>query len=172
VGQSNLAGDTLHQAFLWRNGVMKNLGSLPGLPTSVSNSVNNNEMVVGFSQNVNGDDDSSVAWVWQAGVMTNLNDLIALLQNGIRSGVLRTNRFATSFISGSWREVSSYRRSQASEERSVAFTAKLCKVDFCQRRRNKPKPVARALLRSHRHMKVHRSLEEITGELVHGIAEP
>jgi probable HAF family extracellular repeat protein len=56
---------------------MTDLGSLPGLPTSHANAINNQGQVVGFSQDANGDDASSVAWIWQDGVMTDLNTLIA-----------------------------------------------------------------------------------------------
>jgi probable HAF family extracellular repeat protein len=77
VGQSNLHGEILHHGFLWQNGMMTDLGSLPGLPTSLANAINNQGQVVGFSQDANGDDSSSVAWIWQEDVMTDLNTVIA-----------------------------------------------------------------------------------------------
>jgi probable HAF family extracellular repeat protein len=75
VGQSNLAGETNHHAFFWQDGVMTDLGSLPGLPTSLANAINNQGQVVGFSNGPSGDP-SAVAWLWQNGVMTDLNTLI------------------------------------------------------------------------------------------------
>ena len=76
VGESDLPGDTLHHAFLWQNDVMSDLGSLPGLPTSAAGGINNNGQVVGYSQDANSDDSTSVAWIWQDGVLTDLNTLI------------------------------------------------------------------------------------------------
>jgi probable HAF family extracellular repeat protein len=77
VGQSDLPGDTAHHAFLWTedNG-MQDLGTLPGLPVSLANGINNKGQVVGFSQDANGDTLSSVPFIWQDGVLTDLNTLI------------------------------------------------------------------------------------------------
>lgn len=76
VGQSVvLPGNILH-GFLWQSGVMTDLGSLPGLPTSIANAINNHGQVVGLSQDANGDDSSSVAWIWQHSEITDLNSLI------------------------------------------------------------------------------------------------
>lgn len=76
VGQSDLLGDTFHHGFFWEKGAMTDVGSLPGLPTSIAQGVNNQGKVVGFSQDANGDDVSSVAFLWQNGVLTDLNTLI------------------------------------------------------------------------------------------------
>jgi probable HAF family extracellular repeat protein len=75
VGQSNLPSGILH-AFLRQNGIISDLGFLPGLPTSIANAINNQGLVGGDSQDANGDDFSAVAWIWQNGVMTDLNTLI------------------------------------------------------------------------------------------------
>jgi probable HAF family extracellular repeat protein len=53
VGFATLPGDTTLHAFLWRNGAMKDLGSLAGadpLPSSAAFSVNDDNEVVGFSE--------------------------------------------------------------------------------------------------------------------------
>lgn len=76
VGQSDLPGDTFHHGFFWEKGTMTDVGSLPGLPNSIAQAINNHGQVVGFSQDANGDDSSSVAFLWQDGVLTDLNMLI------------------------------------------------------------------------------------------------
>lgn len=76
VGQSDLLGDTFHHGFFWEKGAMTDVGSLPGFPTSIAQGINNQANVVGFSQDANGDDFSSVAFLWQNGVLTDLNTLI------------------------------------------------------------------------------------------------
>jgi probable HAF family extracellular repeat protein len=77
VGQSDLPGDTRLHAFLWQDGVMTDLGSLSdALPTSEAIGINNQGQIVGFSQDPAGDDDSSVAVVWENGTITDLNTVI------------------------------------------------------------------------------------------------
>ena len=75
VGQADVPGGT-HHAFLWQDGVMSDLGFLPGLPTSFADGINNQGQVIGVSQDANGDDFSSVPFLWQNGVITDLNSLI------------------------------------------------------------------------------------------------
>jgi len=65
-----------HHAFLWQDGVMTDLGFLPGRPTSFADGINNQGQVIGVSQDANGDDFSSVPFLWQNGVITDLNTLI------------------------------------------------------------------------------------------------
>ena len=77
VGQSDLPGDLTHHAFLWQRGVITDLGTIYDLPVSVANGINNKGQVVGFSQDLNGDFSSTVAWIWQDGTMTDLNTLVA-----------------------------------------------------------------------------------------------
>jgi probable HAF family extracellular repeat protein len=52
---------------------MQDLGTLPGIPGSLANGINNRSQVVGFSDDFNG---NTVALLWQNCAMTNLNTLI------------------------------------------------------------------------------------------------
>src|SRR5262249_33227219 len=72
VGQSNLPGDTTFHAFLWQNGVMTDLGTLPGHSSSAAFGINSKGQIVGQSCS----DVECRAFLWQDGVMTDLNDLI------------------------------------------------------------------------------------------------
>jgi probable HAF family extracellular repeat protein len=83
VGISDLPGDTTTHAFLWRrrryrvdrdtNGVMTDLGTLPGDALSIANDINAKGQVVGNSCDVNF---NCRAFLWENGVMTDLNALI------------------------------------------------------------------------------------------------
>lgn len=74
VGFSNLPGDSITHAFLWENGVMTDLGTLPGGDiNSLAFGINNEGQVVGLSCGINFD---CVGFLWQDGVMTDLNTLI------------------------------------------------------------------------------------------------
>ena len=85
VGYSTLPGDTALHAFLWRKGVMTDLGTLAGsgtLPYSVAFSINDNDEVVGFSeasvpdsQNTCGDSLVCLPVLWRNGVITALPTL-------------------------------------------------------------------------------------------------
>ncbi len=72
VGDSDLPGDTIQHAFLWtdRSG-MQDLGTLPGDTGSSTESINNRGQIAGVSYT----DVSSRAFIWQDGVMTDLNTL-------------------------------------------------------------------------------------------------
>jgi probable HAF family extracellular repeat protein len=72
-GISDLPGDTTTLAFLWRNGVMTDLGMLPGDALSIANAINAKGQVVGNSCDVNF---NCRVFLWQNGVMTDLNALI------------------------------------------------------------------------------------------------
>ena len=76
VGQSDLAGDTTLHAFLWnkRNG-MRDLGTLPGDSASLAFGTNNNGQVVGGSC-LDATFNSCTAFLWQHGVMSDLNALV------------------------------------------------------------------------------------------------
>ena len=72
VGDSDLAGDTTQHAFLWTNqDGMQDLGVLPGDTDSSTESINNRGRVAGVSYTTV----SSRAFLWQNGVMTDLNTL-------------------------------------------------------------------------------------------------
>ena len=75
VGNSDLPGDTTFDAFLWtRKTGMQDLGTLSGDVASVSISINDAGSVVGASLDANFD---PRAFLWEKGVMTDLNTLIA-----------------------------------------------------------------------------------------------
>jgi probable HAF family extracellular repeat protein len=71
-GVSYLAGDTNYHAFLWTWGHMTDLGTLPGDVNSSGDGVNDWGQVVGGSFTAT----TSRAYIWQNGVMTDLNTLI------------------------------------------------------------------------------------------------
>jgi len=74
VGQADIAGDTTYHAFLWtKDKGMLDLGTLPGGVLSAALGMNNNGQVVGGSCDANG---NCPAFLWQDGVMTDLNTLI------------------------------------------------------------------------------------------------
>jgi probable HAF family extracellular repeat protein len=83
VGQSDLTGDTattgdcagapLTRAVLWRNGVIINLGVLPGDCLSSANDINARGQVIGLSCDVNF---NCRAFLWDHGVMMDLNSLV------------------------------------------------------------------------------------------------
>ncbi len=75
VGNSDLPGDTTFHAFLWtkRTG-MQDLGTLSGDVASVSISINEAGSVIGASLDANF---NPRAFLWEKGVMTDLNTLIA-----------------------------------------------------------------------------------------------
>ncbi len=75
VGNSDLPGDTTFHAFLWTKRTrMQDLGTLSGDVASVSISINDAGTVVGASLDANF---NPRAFLWENGVMTDLNTLIA-----------------------------------------------------------------------------------------------
>jgi probable HAF family extracellular repeat protein len=75
VGNSDLPGDTTYHAFLWSRGTgMQDLGTLSGDAASVGISINDAGSVVGASMDASF---NSRAIVWEKGLMTDLNTLIA-----------------------------------------------------------------------------------------------
>ena len=77
VGSSpvNNGSDGLAQrAFLWEDGVMTDLGALPGLPDSRSHAINELGQVVGFSSFFDPDttDEIFESFLWEDGVMIDL----------------------------------------------------------------------------------------------------
>jgi len=75
VGVSDLPGDTTFNAFLWtKSAGMQDLGTLSGDIASVSISINDGGSVVGLSLDA---DFNPRAFLWQNGVMTDLNTLVS-----------------------------------------------------------------------------------------------
>jgi probable HAF family extracellular repeat protein len=75
VGNSDLPGDTTFHAFLWtRRTGMQDLGTLSGDIASLSISINDGGSVVGASLDANF---NPRAFLWEKGLMTDLNTLIA-----------------------------------------------------------------------------------------------
>lgn len=73
-GESNLPGDTTSHAFLWEKRIgMKDLGTLPGDFSSIAYGIDNEGRVVGTSCD---EAFNCRAFLWQHGVMTDLNTLI------------------------------------------------------------------------------------------------
>jgi probable HAF family extracellular repeat protein len=74
VGSSDLLGDTTMHGFLWKKSTgMIDLGTLPGDVGSDADGINNLGQVVGGSWDADGNDR---AYLWQNGVMRDLNTLI------------------------------------------------------------------------------------------------
>ena len=74
VGHSDLAGDTAFHAYIWAKGTgMKDIGTLPGDFASLALGINDGAVVVGASLDPNF---NSRAFIWENGVMTDMNDLI------------------------------------------------------------------------------------------------
>ena len=75
VGNSDLPGDTTFHAFLWtRKTRMQDLGTLSGDVNSLSISINDAGSAVGASLDANF---NPRAFLWEKGVMTDLNTLVA-----------------------------------------------------------------------------------------------
>jgi probable HAF family extracellular repeat protein len=97
VGFATLTGDTSVHAFLWRKGLMTDLGTLGGsdtLPFSAAVDINDSDEIVGFSEtstpdplgeNFCGDSLVCLPFVWRAGVMSPLPTLGG--NNGQASGI-------------------------------------------------------------------------------------
>lgn len=79
VGQSTLAGEQHILGFKWENGVLTNLGTLPGDSDSLAAAVNSVGQVVGFSATQPATGGAGLfmrGFIWKNGVMTDLNTLI------------------------------------------------------------------------------------------------
>jgi probable HAF family extracellular repeat protein len=84
VGSADLAGGSTHHAFLFANGVTQDLGSLG--TNSDATAINDSDVVVGFSETLNGSGGGQHAFRYQNGVMQDLGTL-----GGTQSGALAVN---------------------------------------------------------------------------------
>jgi probable HAF family extracellular repeat protein len=73
VGQSGLPGNMAFHAFLWSEGGLTDLGTLPGDFVSWAATINNSGQAVGASFDASG---NARAVVWENGAMADLNTLI------------------------------------------------------------------------------------------------
>ena len=79
VGTVGSADGTTEFGALWRNGVLTNLGTLPGDFAAIASGINNKGQVVGSTLDSNFN--WSHAFIWQDGVMTNLGTLFPASSN-------------------------------------------------------------------------------------------
>jgi probable HAF family extracellular repeat protein len=77
VGTANISGSCgiTTRAFLWRNGVITDLGGLPESPSSGATFINSRSQVVGLSSPCDGS--SMSAFLWEDGSMVDLNTLVS-----------------------------------------------------------------------------------------------
>jgi probable HAF family extracellular repeat protein len=75
AGDSTTSSGSVH-AFRHSGGVMSDLGTLPGLPDSYGLAINADGEVVGYAVDPEGGGDSSAAFVYRNGTMSNLNLMI------------------------------------------------------------------------------------------------
>jgi probable HAF family extracellular repeat protein len=73
AGISALAGNSTVHAFLWRNGVMRDLGTLPGDVISAATGLNDDDLATGQSCSAGG---ACRAVLWKNGMIFNLNHLV------------------------------------------------------------------------------------------------
>ena len=110
VGQSAAAGEVLH-AFVWRHGVMADLGTLPGDNRSFATSINNRGQIVGWSGHSTGIIiDYTRPVLWTDGSVVDLSALIpansgwvldvavAINSRGQIAGTGHRNGFARPFL--------------------------------------------------------------------------
>ncbi len=74
VGQSMITSESWH-AFLWQNGEMRDLGTLPTFDFSIASEINNAGQIVGYAT-IDGDWSKPHGFLWQEGTMWDLNDVV------------------------------------------------------------------------------------------------
>ena len=67
--------DRLNGSFVFEDGMFTDLGTLPGYDVIAGLDLNNDSIVVGIARAVESSDEPDIGFVWQGGIMTNLNDL-------------------------------------------------------------------------------------------------
>ncbi len=66
----------INGSFLLRDGKFIDLGQLPGYDVIDGTDLNDQSQIVGLARAVESSDEPDVGFIWQGGIMTNLNDLI------------------------------------------------------------------------------------------------
>jgi probable HAF family extracellular repeat protein len=74
VGSGRISTTT--EAFLWDGRTMINLGTLPGFERGAAFDINDVGQIVGRAWRVGGNSNIESSFIWQNGVMTDLNDLL------------------------------------------------------------------------------------------------
>lgn len=70
------AGVLEYRPFLWSNGTMRDLGNLPGFEICGAAATNDHGAVVGGCVQSENNPNLRAGWIWQHGVMRNLNELV------------------------------------------------------------------------------------------------
>jgi probable HAF family extracellular repeat protein len=78
IGNSDLSGDAATHTFLWQNGTMSDLGTLPGDVDSFAGGINDEGQVVGESCDASG---ICRGYLWQKGSIYDLNTLVPANDN-------------------------------------------------------------------------------------------
>ena len=68
--------DRINGSFLLRNGKFTDLGQLPGYDVIDGFDLNDQSQIVGLARAVNSSNEPDVGFIWQAGVIENINNLI------------------------------------------------------------------------------------------------
>ena len=75
-GNSDNGGTVIGRSFLWHDGVFTDLGVLPGFDHTVAWDINDGGQVVGICVKASNPNDRA-PFIWQQGVITDLNDLVS-----------------------------------------------------------------------------------------------
>lgn len=76
VGRVQGTAGTVSRSFLWNDGEFTDLGVLPGFDITVGWDINDFDQVVGICSKISNPNDRA-PFIWQQGIMTDLNDLVS-----------------------------------------------------------------------------------------------
>ncbi len=69
------------RAFLWENGIYSMLGTLPQHSRSSAGDISDDRLIVGKSSNVDGNPNIAHGFIWENGILHNLNNLVMVKLN-------------------------------------------------------------------------------------------